>query len=850
MLRGLSWKSCLVYLDDIIIFSKTIQEHVSHLQEVFERLRNAGLKLKPEKCHFAKAELKYLGHVVSREGISPDPEKIDAVRSYPVPRNLKNLRAYLGLSRYYRKFIKSYSEIAAPLYELTKKDTPFVWNDARQTAFDKLKELLVSPPILGFPDLDKPFTLDTDCSSQSAGSVLCQEQGSVERVISYAGRKLNDAGKKYSITEKECLSLVFGVKHFDCYLRHTTFNAVVDHAALKWLFSLKQPTGRLARWIAFLQSYQMNIIYRAGHLHGNADSLSRRSYDETENVDRKNKSCTITDKAIKNLTLPQGISMNEIISHQVKDPDIKPIIDYLVHSKLPDDSRKRQSILIKQDQYFMHKGVLYHVEQCKPKLENDVTLQLVIPRLLVPTILKILHDCQFQGGHVGTSRTMAKAKSRFYWNHMYRDIANWISSCEVCTQKKRPPNPIRAHITPMPISSPFERISTDILGPLPFCKDSKNRYVLVFVDYFTKYVEMVPIKNIDAAIVANEFLKNIICRHGVPKYLHSDRGTQYLSNIVKEVCRLLDVKKTQTTSFHPQCNGQSERMMSVNLNSLSKYVDDKHDDWDKDIPFVQFVHNTTPCLDSTDFTPYFLTHGRNPTTFVDLDIDIPDNLKTGTADFIGPLIDRFTKAKDYVKHKLDERKAIMVKRTNKKINEPKFAVGETVYLYRPVVTPGKTAQFLKPWVGPFIISEKLSDIHMKLRRVSDGKLITNRVHINRLKHGTIRFDDFDTTPPEDINATEPAILADSEVPQECVDNNDNVHDQIGDRDKQSDVFEVEKVLRKRYTNGQWQYRVKWLTFDNKYNSRVTYDDLSEECKIFVDNMHKRLPTDKRSKKKN
>ena len=800
--------------------------------------------------------MKYLGHVVSKQGIAPDPEKISAVQSYPVPRNLKDLRGFLGLSGYYRKYCKGYSDLAAPLYKFTKKDVPFEWNKEAQIAFDKLKELLVKPPILGFPDLDRPFTLYTDCSNQAAGAVLCQKQGSVERVISYAGRKLSDSEKNFSITEKECLSLVFGVKHFDCYLRHTSFDAVVDHAALKWLFSLKQPTGRLARWIAFLQSYKINIMYRPGHSHGNADSLSRRSYKTENDNNETSPTCAIADR-IRDNPLPNEISMDEIRLHQKKDPEIKLIIDYLVLDKLPDDNKKRHAVLIKQDQYFIHDDVLYHVDQRKPKMDAEISFQVVIPRPLVPTILKIIHDCHFQGGHMGVSRSIAKAKSKYYWNHMYRDIVNWVSSCEVCTQRKRNHNPVRAHVTPMPISSPFERISTDILGPLPVCSDTKNKYVLVFVDYFTKYAEMIPIKNIDARTIADEFLKNIACRHGVPKFLHSDRGTQYLSHIVREVCKLLEVKKTQTTSFHPQCNGQSERMMSVILDALSKYVDDKHDDWDKDIPFVQFVYNTTPCLDSTDFSPYFLTHARNPTTFVDLNIEIPDNLKTGTADYFGPLIDRLTKAKEYVKHKLDERKSIMIKRTNRKVNEPKFQVGETVYLFRPVVTPGKTAKFLRPWVGPFIISEKLSDIHMKLRRVSDGKLIANRVHINRLKHGTIRFNDLDQTPPENIDAVEPAILADSEVPDESVKNDTNETDKIEntdnnetDQNDESRMFEVEKILRKRYVNGQWQYRVKWFSFDNKYNSWVNYDDLSDECKNLVDKTHVKIPTDKRSKRKN
>ena len=861
VLKGLHFQTCLIYLDDVIIFSRTIEDHIKHLREVFSRFRSAGLKLKPSKCYFAQSEIKYLGHTVSKDGIYPDKDKISAVQNYATPKNLKELRAFLGLSGYYRKHIQGYSDIASPLYKLTKKDVPFIWSNETEVAFAKLKEKLVNPPVLGFPNLDQPFRLYTDCSNVALGSVLCQIQGEKEVVISYYSRCLTSTEHNFSVTDKEGLSLVASVKHFDCYLRHTRFDAIVDHSALKYLFSLKNPTGRLARWIAFLQSYNMTIIYRPGKIHGNADGLSRSRCDNDKPKTKVTKVSALTETAdnfTQDLQVEKCISMDEIIEKQKNDPLITPFIDFFTQNKLPNDQKKRHEVMIKKDQFFMCKGALYHVDSSKRRnVSGDVHLQLVIPRPLVPKILHCMHDSNYTGGHLGIARTIAKTRLKYYWEHMYSDVVNWIESCVVCIQRKRPHNPVRAHVTAMPIGSPFERISTDILGPLPVCTGTKNKYVLVFVDYFTKYVELIPVPNITAQTVANEFLKNIICRHSVPKYLHSDRGSNYLSNIVKEVCKLLKVKKTQTTSFHPMCNGQSERFMSFILNSLSKYIsDNKHDDWDRHIPFIQFVYNTTPCLDSTDFTPYFLTHGRNPTTFMDLTLDLPDDIPLSTTEYIFPLVDRLQKAQDLASQKLDERKDIMIKRTNRKINEPKFNVGETVYLYRPVVLPGKTKKFLRPWVGPFIVAEKLSDIHVKLRRVSDGKLIVNRVHINRLKHGTTRYDDFDDSPIQNVDALEPAILADSEVPPDnLIENmvNDVPDNESVANDNETDIeqmYEVEKILRKRFVNNHWQYRVKWMTFDSKYNSWVEYEDLSDECKKYVDKMHINIPTDKRSKRKN
>ena len=280
VLRGLSWTSCLVYMDDIVVFSTNWTDHIKHIREVFERLQKAGLKLKPSKCFFGKSSINYLGHFVSKDGISPDPEKVSAVTNYPVPKSIKDVRAFLGLSGYYRKFIKNYAQIANPLHELTKKDVPFIWDENKQNAFEMLKQALVSYPVLAYPQYDKHFRLYTDASAFSVGAVLAQVQDGVERVISYVGRSLNKCERKYGITEKELLALIFAVKRLDPYLRFTTFTAIVDHTALKWLLSLKEPTGKFARWIAYLQSYNFEIETRPGIQHGNADGVSRREYTE------------------------------------------------------------------------------------------------------------------------------------------------------------------------------------------------------------------------------------------------------------------------------------------------------------------------------------------------------------------------------------------------------------------------------------------------------------------------------------------------------------------------------------------------------------------------------------------
>ncbi|CAC5421872.1 unnamed protein product [Mytilus coruscus] len=296
----------------------------------------------------------------------------------------------------------------------------------------------------------------------------------------------------------------------------------------------------------------------------------------------------------------------------------------------------------------------------------------------------------------------------------------------MCSQRKRPQTLTKAKLMSMPVSSqPFEADSTDILGPMRKTVTNGNKYVLVFICSLTKYVELIPVKDSTAVTVADGFYKEY-------------------------------VQKTQTTSFHPQCNGQSERMMSTIVNSIAKRIDDDEDNWDRFIPFIQYSYNNTHCLDSTEYTPFFLTHGRYPRSLLDISFDNFDLLVT-CRDYIIRLLENLDKSREVAVEILKERKQQMVTKTNRKTHELQFAVADIVYIYRPVVTLGKHRKFMRPWIGPYYITQKLSDIHVKIRRKSDGKLVKNRVHVNRLKHGFLWHDrPQDPEPPPNVDATEPA----------------------------------------------------------------------------------------------
>jgi len=280
VLREMNWKYALCYIDDILIFSRTFEDHLVHLNAVFEKLRNAGLTLKPSKCHFAAHRVEYLGHVLSKDGIRVNPEKTDAVRNFPVPKSVRDVRSFIGLCNYYRKFVKDFSRKASPLNSLTKKDLKFAWTDQCQEAFDTLKHDLTTAPMLHYPDMNSEFVLSTDASDIAISYILGQKDHTgKEWVVSYGGRSLCEAKRKWTVSEKECLAVISGIEAYRKYLANSKFTVYTDHKALQWFRQIKNPNNRLERWSMELQEYDFTIIHKIGIKNQNADALSRRVND-------------------------------------------------------------------------------------------------------------------------------------------------------------------------------------------------------------------------------------------------------------------------------------------------------------------------------------------------------------------------------------------------------------------------------------------------------------------------------------------------------------------------------------------------------------------------------------------
>ena len=452
VLAGLTGEQCLIYLDDIIVFSSTFEEHLQRPANVFIALRKAGLKLKPSKCFFAQKEVHYLGHVVSAAGVSPDPAKVEVVSSYPVPTNVKELRQFLGLANYYRRFVPDFSKIAKPLHKLLRKGNTYSWYTACQEAFTELKYRLTTPPILAYPDFKLPFLLYTDASDFALGAVLSQVQDGKERVICYWSRQLTKPERGYSTTEREALAAVSSVKEFYPYLYGSSFRLITDHNPLTSLKGLKDVGGRLTRWMLFLQQFSFQFEYKPGKSLGNVDALSR----------------------VASIIPGCSSTIESIGDAQLQDEQLLPIV-----KALSDGTSLPSKVAPGLRQAFLHNGVLYC--QFRRCAMSPSTAQLIVPNSMKDDVLNQLHN---QAGHLGIHKTTEKIKERFYWPGYEQDIENWVRAYQLC-QKRNPPQPTpQAPMGTISTRYPFEKISWDIMGPLPISSKG-HKYILVITDLFS-----------------------------------------------------------------------------------------------------------------------------------------------------------------------------------------------------------------------------------------------------------------------------------------------------------------------------------------------------------------------------
>ncbi|KRX23801.1 Transposon Ty3-G Gag-Pol polyprotein [Trichinella nelsoni] len=567
-LRGLTWKTCLVYLDDIIVFGRTEEEHLERLEE---------LEVKPWKCQLMSRSVRYLGHIVTQHGIGTDPDETAAVQQWPVPRCVREVRQFLGLASYYRRFVRNFAGVANPLHALTKKGEKWHWDQKEEEVFNFLKRALVSPPILAHPNFDRPFLLDVNASEDAIGAVLSQQdERGPPGVIAYASRSLSRAERSYCATRREMLALVWATRHFRPYLYG------------RWVRNFREPEGQVARWLEKLAEFDFEVVHRPGKKHQNADALSRRACRE----------CGSGDDSSDIQVAGTLESVSPVGRWQKKGAELMQVREW-IEEKWPqlasEGSLWMKSLWSQRGRIVLQEGIVCRTWEIPDTVESR--LLPVIPRRNITEILTAIHN-QPTGGHLGVAKTLAKVRQRYYWPQQREDAEYWCRACQTCAARAIPTRKLQAPMQLQPVSHPFQRVAMDLVGPLETTR-SGNRYTLVVCDYFSKWPDAFNLPNAEARTVATAL------------------GRNFESELVKEVCQLFGVTKARATAYHPQSDGLVERMNRTLLDMLAKAPIDHPKDWDAHLVRVLLAYLTSVQC-TTGATPSLVVFGRELWLPVDL----------------------------------------------------------------------------------------------------------------------------------------------------------------------------------------------------------------------------------------
>ena len=714
---------CLVYLDDILIFSKTEDDHEKHLRLVLDILRKHKLIARLCKCAFYKESIKWLGHIISENGVAVDTRKTQAVQDWPTPTSIKELQQFLGLANYFRKFMQGYSKLVAPLTDLLKKGSLFQWNAEQNEAFEGIKYSLTHAPVLALPDFGKHFVLQSDASGYGLGAVLTQEG----RPIAYHSRKMNDHEFKYSGNNKELLAAYDALRTFRPYLLGVPFTFITDH---------KPHTGNLkceghmqVKWITYLAEFDANFIYKPGKTNV-ADPLSRspallcvmetrrkkRVYlsqeHETSSQERGREMPRPSEDAIelgaKSPSPYVNLDKNHLLEDDEEEEDMVDLGELPQPPNVLDDLEQRIKDGYENDPWFKDEANL-------SKLTKKDGFRFSKDLCVVPNDPSIKDEILFEfhgtpiAGHVGSERTRRAVMTQFWWPRIEKEVNKYVAECPTCQKNKASHQKPGGLYQPLPIpKQKWTSISMDFIVQLP--KTNKGHdAIFVVVDRLTKMAHFIPTKTTATAEdTAELFRDNIFKLHGLPEDIVSDRDSKFVGHFWECFCKMLGIKRNLSSPYHPQSDGQTERMNRILEDMLRHWVGPDHDDWDQFLSCCEFAVNNA-FQKSIGTTPFMLNYGHHPRMAMQLFAgkDVPSAEKMSIS-----MQGELQAAKACMQRAQDRQRAY----ADKDRREVEFEKGQYVYLSsKNIRFRGKgTPKLMPKYMGPYKIEKKIGHVAYRL----------------------------------------------------------------------------------------------------------------------------------------
>jgi len=704
----------VIYLDDILVHSKTLREHAQHLRRLFQALAHHQLFLSRSKCSFGQSEVKFLGFLISANGIRPDPAKGDALLNWATPVNKGELRSFLGAANWHSKHIPHYATIAAPLTDLQGEGRPYVWTATQQDAFQDLKTALVSPAVLVPPQPSCPFEMYCDASGIGIGAALYQTQSDGDpKPVAFLSRKMTLTEQRYSTRDMELLALVHALRVWRHYLLGTRTTVYTDHKSVTNFLSQRvmPSTAKYARWMDLFAEYDLDIRYIRGKANVVADALSRKRY------------LLLPEEDTEPLGSGGDVDNESLYMLSASTPK-SPILDS-IRAAAKDDTWYQERLQSENRAFSTVDGLLAKGSARHAKL--------VVPASIRTDIIKEYHDAT-TAGHPGIKKTIELVERHFWWPDLHKDVKSYVQSCQSC-QKNKPINHAPyGRLQPVEIpDTPWLHINLDFFGPFPATK-SGHSYCMSVTDRLTRMAHFVPCtRNVTGKEAATLFAQHIFRLHGLPQKLVSDKDPRFTSDFWQQLFKILGSKLAMSTAFHPQTDGLAERIHRTIETMLRHYVDAKHEDWDEKLYVLEFAYNNAS-HSVTEKSPFELNYGFHPRLPATIDHPIPtDNqLNPTTKIFIEDLQAAWKEAQQALGKAQQQTKS----RVDKHRKADDFKVGDLILVHKRVLTSaedGPAQKLTALWRGPFEVVAMPTSVNVTVKLGTHPSAPTKTFHVQHIK---------------------------------------------------------------------------------------------------------------------